>query len=428
MTTGMALRRINCTQCSAPLELHGGHKVERIVCSYCGSLLDNGEGYKVLERHYVEKGKRSFMPLQPGDEGTLKGVSFTVIGFITYRVELESWTEFCLFSPTHGYAWLSWENGHYVFMRRLRNLPAPSSSWWSFQPRQKIAQGATRFKFYEAYSAEITDIGGELPWHGKLGDRVNAADAVAPPRILSQEIEGQEIEYHAGEYLPPQEVAEAFDKPDIGERGLPRSVHPAQPYVVSPLDLYLQFSGRLFGVLAFLGLLFTLVFGSGDVLLQERFSWQVVKAGDKRVTRSFEVTQPGRLVEVSLGSSVNNAWLWLDLDVTRKGEEVFSLGKEISFYEGYDGGEHWSEGSQGATALFRVPKAGVYELNIKASEWGGRRYKSSIDVVIAQGILLNRWFLILTVLLVPFALWALARRMIFEYRRWAPVTQDEDDD
>ena len=125
---------------------------------------------------------------------------------------------------------------------------------------------------------------------------------------------------------------------------------------------------------------------------------------------------------------MNNAWLWLDLDVTRQGEHVFSLGKEVGYYQGVEDGEFWSEGSRGATALFRVPEAGTYELNLTASEWGGARYEGRIRVVIEQGILLTRWFLIAAIVLVPAALWLALRKAVFEYRRWAPVTADEDDD
>ncbi len=428
MSAQFQVRRINCTQCSAPLELHGGHKVERIVCSYCGSLLEGGEGHQVLKRHYVEQGKRSFLPLQPGDEGTIKGVNFIVIGFIGYESTEDSWTEFCLFSPTHGYAWLSWDGGHFVFIRRLRDLPVPSSSWRLFAPKRAIAQGARRFRFYEFYQAKVVDIGGELPWRGEIGDRVDCADAVDPPRILTQEIEGGEIEYHLGEYMPPAQIAKAFGKPAIDKARPPHSVHPAQPFVVSTFDRHVQLNGRIFGALALLGLLVTLLFGSGETLLKEHFSWEAVQSREGQLTQSFQVTKPNRLIEVSLDSSVSNAWLWLDLDVTRKGEDVFFLGKEISYYHGYEGGEHWTEGTQRASALFRVPKAGLYELNVKAAQWGGVQYKSPIRVEIEQGVLLKRWFLILTIVLAPFALWVTVRRFHFEYRRWAPVTSSEDDD
>ncbi len=75
-----------------------------------------------------------------------------------------------------------------------------------------------------------------------------------------------------------------------------------------------------------------------------------------------------------------------------------------------------------------MAEAGLYELNVKASKWGGVQYNSPIRVEIEQGVLLKRWFLILTIVLAPFALWVTVRRFHFEYRRWAPVTSSEDDD
>ena len=422
------VRRINCTQCAAPLELHGGHKVQGIVCSYCGSLLDAGEGHQVLKAHYVEQGKRAYLPLQTGDEGTLQDVDVTVIGFISYSAQESAWTEFCLFSPPHGYVWLSWEQNHFVFVRRLRDIPVPSSSWRIFNPRQKIHLGSTKFAFYEAYTAEVVDVGGELPWRGEIGERVDTADAVAPPRILSQESEEGEIAYYVGEYLSSNQVAEAFGKPAIERAGKHRTVHPAQPFVASAFERQVQLSGRVFTALAIVGLLYILISGSGEILLQKKLPWQEVQDQDGALTQSFKVTQPNRLVKVTLDGQVSNAWLWLDLDISRQGEDVGSFGKEISFYEGYEDGERWTEGSQRATAIFRVPGAGDYELNVKVSERGGAQYQGPIYVVVEQGILLKRWFLILAILLVPAAFWIPLRKAIFEHRRWSPVTSDEDDD
>ena len=126
------LRAINCTACGATLDVLGGHRVKSLVCGYCGSVMDSHAGYQVIQR-YRDSPDRPAAPLALGMEATLKGVPFTIIGMIEYVsrqsgpgwAETYDWISFQLYSPTHGYAWLTWNKGHYVFSYRTRDLPHP---------------------------------------------------------------------------------------------------------------------------------------------------------------------------------------------------------------------------------------------------------------------------------------------------------------
>ena len=427
-TTRPAVRSIECTQCGGALPLHGGHRVESVTCLWCGSVLDGQAGYAVLKAHAVDKGRRSYLPLQLGERGRLKGVDFTVIGFTTWRADGDSWIDFVLFSATHGYAWLSVGDGHWELTRRLRDVPSAQTDWRRLTLRAPIRLGRRRFRFYETYAATVTDFGGELTAQLDKGQRVIVSDAIDPPNTLTRTVEGDEVVYELAEYLTPEQVREAFRLPSTRQLPRPSGVHPSQPFNISPLGRAMQNNGLIFSGLAIALLLWSLISGSGQVLLREVLPGQALVQPDGVLTAPFTVTRPNRLLKLTFDSPISNGWMWLDFDIVRAetGEELLSLGKEISFYEGYEGGERWSEGSRRATALFKVPSSGSYRLQVSNSERGDNVRSPDVTVVVRQGVLLARWFIILLIATALAALYNLIRRGIFEGRRWAPVTSDDD--
>lgn len=408
--------------------MYGGHRVETVTCQWCGSVLDGQSGYRVLHAHAVAKGRRNYLPLQLGERGRLKGVEFTAIGFTTWRADEDSWIDFVLFSPTHGYAWLSVEDGHWVLTRRLRDIPSARGNWRRLKPKAPIGLGKRRFRFYETYAATVTDLGGELTARLEKGQRVTISDAIDPPNVLTRTIEGTEVVYEIGEYLTPDEVRGAFHLPSTRPLAKPSGVHPAQPYRIGPFGRALQRNGLIFSGIAIPLLLWSLISGSGETLLRETLPGQALAQPNGVLTQPFAVTRPNRLLKFSFDSPISNGWMWLDLDIVRAetGQELFNLGKEISFYEGYEGGERWTEGSTRATALFRVASGGNYQLRVSNSERGGNVGSPSVTIVVKQGVVLARWFIILVAITALAALSNMIRRKTFESRRWSPVTSDDD--
>jgi hypothetical protein len=418
------LTSIRCTACGAPLSLHGGgHKIQTLNCTYCGAVMDVKKEYAVLAQFRNQS--RPPCPLELGMQGTLKGVAFTVIGMIGYFAE-NTWTDLLLFSPTHGYAWLTYELGHFTFARRTR--ACLGSTLWTEAVKHTIPCGDKTFRLYERYEAEITYVAGELTWLAKVGDRNWQAEAIAPPYLLSAEKTDQERELYLCEYLPPEEVYQSFNL--AGQAREPRGIHPAQPYQGTHSRAVSRASWP-FAALALLVALFIWLFMDGRNVYYDSIPVGNVQA--EQQTREFTITQPGRLVALDLSTSLENAWLYFEINLMHNGEEVYSLGKEVSYYEGYEDGEHWSEGSRSATALFKVPEAGIYSLVIQAPE-GGTGDSSegppqgTVTLDIREGVVGSRYFFILSLLAGVAALWYPLQRWRFEQQRWLPVTGDSDDD
>ena len=400
----------------------GGHKVQSLTCGYCGSVLDANDEFKVVKT--FKDLKRPYCPVKIGMRGRIHGVDFIAIGVLQYRDnDLSTWVEVCLYSPTHGYAWLEYGHGHFVFSRRTRDLPEYDGVLHHKSPF--VANGYL-FKTHSIYDATVTFVEGELTYLAQVGDRARVIEGISPPIGFSIESKGNEQEFQLSEYLVPADAYSAFGL-DADEARARAQVHPLQPYEPTSLTSGLRLSGLLFTPVALALVLYTLMLGSGTALINQTFSAKEIYGKAGAVTHQFEITDAQRLISLDLYSSMNNAWGFFEVVVKKSGEEIFSMGKQISYYSGYSGGESWSEGSTDAHAYFKVPQAGTYTLEISGEggtgSTGRRPQARAISVQVREGVKVSRYYLALLVLsaLAWGAGWYSKRR--FEAARW-----DEDDD
>jgi hypothetical protein len=415
------LRSINCTQCGGSIALRGGHRVKSIVCEYCGSVLDAKHEYKVLRR-FVEA-QRPHSPLKLGMSGKIKGVEFTVIGIVQYRTpDLYTWIAAQLFSPTHGYAWLEYEGGHFTFSRRVRDRPLT-------QPSMKVksvfkARGRS-FKVYEHYSAKIIFVEGELTFIAEQGDQVTITEGIDPPFLFAVEKTASEEEYSLSEYLEPEEIDKAFGiKGKLTKRS---TVHAAQPYRSHPLVSGMSDASRYFAPITFVLAILIWALGSGTTILEERLHAKQFLDGAQ--THSFTVSNADSLLKMQLYSGLQNAWAWFDVTIIKDQQKVFSMAEEISYYSGYEGGEHWSEGSQSASAYFKVPEVGQYTLYVEGEggqgNSGQKAQEKALQIKIQEGIVVSRYFIILAVLFTILFGLKYIMKAKFEAKRWKVVTGDD---
>lgn len=417
------LKSLNCTNCGAPLSLNGGHKVQSLTCGYCGSVLDSNDEFKVV-RTYTDL-KRPYCPIKIGMRGTLLGVEFTAIGVVQYSDEdYSSWLEVALFSPTHGYVWLEYDHGHFVFSRRTRELPEHEGG---LHHKSTFMAAGYAFNTHSIYTATVTFVEGELTYLAQVGNRVRLIEGIAPPFGYTIEATGEEQEYQLSEYMQPSEVYEAF-KLDATEARERHHVHPLQPYEPSGFVSGLQLAGLIFAPIALLLVLYTVAMGNGTSLLKQSFTAQQIYSKSGVKTQAFQVTDTDNLLSLDLDSNLNNAWGFYDVVIKFGKQEIFSMGKQISYYSGSSGGEPWSEGSTNAEAYFKLPQTGNYTLEIRGEGGTGSRgtrpQARGMLVEVREGVKISRYYLILFVLCIG-AAWVvgwLAKRK-FEAARW-----DDDDD
>jgi len=204
---------IKCTNCAAPLDILGGGRVQTITCRYCHSVLDMNDHYKVLSQFNTVK--RPKLPFSIGMHGMIKGVAWTIIGLVQYKTDDPSdapWVELCLFSPTHGYAWLVKEGKHYYFTKRIRDFDL--FTWIDKKPKSLFYRKGHYLQKEPLYFSFIDYVEGELTWIAKKNDRFMVWDYSGVHfQALSIEENSGELEVYHSQRLKNETLFPAFGVP-----------------------------------------------------------------------------------------------------------------------------------------------------------------------------------------------------------------------
>ena len=249
---------------------------------------------------------------------------------------------------------------------------------------------------------------------------------INPPLLLSAEKNSDEAELYLSEYLSVADIKNAFQlKESLPE---PVNVHPAQPYDATATKAVSRV-GLIFAGIASIAVLIIWLWFAGKVIFQETLP---LGAKQAQQTHEFTITHPQHLVRLDMSTSINNAWLYAELTLQHNGKAIYTLGKEVSYYEGYEDGESWSEGSHFATALFKVPEAGRYTLTLATPEGGVGEDSANttlptgiMTLTLREGFMGKRYFLCLLLIAGMASLCYPVARWYFEYRRWQPQLEDE---
>jgi hypothetical protein len=420
-TSDSKIQSIKCISCNAPLKLYGGgHRIRTLNCEYCGASMDARREYKLLAK--FSEHDKPYSPLEIGMEGKINDIHFTIIGMIGYHSNYgDSWVDLFLYSPTHGYAWLTYNGGHFMFTRKVRDFPNIDLN--RLQLRSSFSVRDTQFKLFERYKSRVSYVAGELTWIAKPDDTILVTDSIAPPFLFSQEVRAEETEYYLSEYLDPSVIYNNFDTKFKTTR---HSIHPAQPFV-APIKEAISRVSRPFIIIAVLAIMLLFIVGRGNTVYDETIPASEYLQG--AVTHDFKITNTNHLVEFKLYSPLSNAWTWYDITLFKGQNEFLSFNKQLSFYSGYEGGESWSEGSQTVNARFKIKEPGNYSLRIEASDGGTGNSGTSIQkaplhLSIKEGVMGIRYFVILLIISFAGFLWLHISQYTFEAKRWS----DGDDD
>ncbi|KUF12462.1 DUF4178 domain-containing protein [Pseudoponticoccus marisrubri] len=382
------VRAINCPSCGAGQDVLGGGRVQTHVCPYCGGVLDAHEDFRLIAQ-YADM-ERPHSPLSLGDTGRIEGVSFTVIGKVgwveRYGGRTWHWLDHQIYSPTHGYAWITLEaSGHLTFTRRLRRQP---SLWYSARDvelaerRPRVWLGDRQYDYYESSLAEIDFVEGAFNWTPRLGDATSTVTFVGPDGMLA-------LNRGEGSAEREVELTRLLSDAEQGSFGIdhpaPRASHPLTapgPWANGP---FFKATAMAFLVLSVLLLLFTMMSGGPTLARTDRVSLDALP-----LTLEFETDASMNLISIDLQTDVTNGWAFFELELEdAEGETLFEGGREVSYYFGRDSEGTWTEGSRSGTLTFRSPAAQSYTLHVDMTEFGsgevGTRQTNSWISATARG-------------------------------------------
>ncbi|PYF06571.1 uncharacterized protein DUF4178 [Rhodobacter viridis] len=361
---------IRCPNCGAGLDILGGGRITTHICPYCSSALDATENYRLLETYTGMP--RAQSPLAIGMEATLDGVSWTIIGVLTQEerdgVEVWTWVDHLLYSPTHGYCWLTLEDRHLILTRRWRKGTSPQFIGAAAVERAEAPPTASadgeRFRYYETSTSRIVSIEGEFTWRPRPGDRETAVSLLGSSRMLSFVQTARETEVEMSRYPDQAAVWAAFG---ITDPPRPADLHPLQPRPDTAqggdIGTFVKWGSAVFAVLS-LALAVVFDLDGGHVVL------------DQIARTPFALPVPleatGRRTQLILRAEIEeNDWAQLEPALSDPEDQpVFETSREVGIYSGHDADGAWSEGSRFTAISFHPRVSGVYEIALDPPETG----------------------------------------------------------
>ena len=406
-------RRIKCASCEAPVSLYS-EQSQLVVCGFCGSQLElSGE-----ELHVLGKGSTNAqITLDLGVEFTWKAVKYKIIGRIVF---VDGWgdnsTDYLLFHPLQGSRWLSEYDGTYSISEVSRVMPVENPFGCTKGSALETHDGQ-KWRCLESGTMRITYVDGALPWVARIGDTHNYVE-FANKKDKTQIFEAQqsqtntsEMEFGIARSLNRGQVRKALGQ----DKGLSIAKEPAQSTGGSSLRSIV----RVVAVLSILFHAYRLIAASNDPITRMEFAAD--QLNQEMLSPSFDVTSIEKPVELICRSSVDNAWMALDIAIVEikgsasdyqsyeevlqqeaafsedlRSQVVFVTSTDISYYHGYEGGESWSEGSQEQHILVKFPKTGTYRIMAHAISGTGstaRQANHSVGIQVAQNVEMLRYYL-----------------------------------
>lgn len=418
--------QLSCPHCAGPLELRAPDKTERVTCPNCNSLLDVNQG----QLEYLKTlAPPSFQPLIPiGTTGQVPEGKMTVIGAMQRSVTIDGvqyfWSEYLLYQPQIGFRWLVHSDDHWNYVRAVPPGEVEEAA--------KFARySGKNYKIFQDAQARVESVLGEFYWKVEAGEQVRGIDYVAAPYMLSKELStiyisdpdnpekqrraAGEINWSLGTYVTVPQIEKAFSV-----SGLPRpsSIAPNQPY--KHWWVYKYWIAFIFLLLLVAMGTFVISGSSREVFSQSVTFPALPNADGTQVFFSEPFELAGRRnIRIVGESPVQNSWVYLEGDLINDETGVVqSFPIEISYYQGVEDGESWSEGGQRDSAYTSSMPAGRYVLRLEG-QWERWQQPAAVSIKIEQNVThgINLLLALIVLSIGPIAMGIY--HIGFERRRWS---------
>ncbi len=396
-----------CPACGGTVTIKAVGITTSAICMYCSSVIDvANENYQIIKKAN-EKMRKTLLEL--GVRGRLFGVDWEVIGYTDKKDGSYHWDEYLLYNPYYGFRFLVQNQGHWNFIKVLKkDIPDIGDA-------NEVWVNGKKYQLFLKGEAVVDYVKGEFHWRVKKGERVDAADYVAPPSLLSMEKNAEEIIVSLGEYLKPQEVASTFKLKEMPDRTGVASNQPA-PYQGAFLKLWI-----VAGVfIAFATMVQNMTVKASDNADVYSSQFQVDSTDrDKTLsTPSFFIPKKNNVL-IQSGSNLDNDWLELHLSlVNEETNKEYAIVQAMEYYHGQDIDGPWAEGKQYTETYISSVPSGNYRLLIDAdsgTSFRGINFALRIMRDVPSG--LNYWITVLMILVYPGLV--MLRRWSFENKRWS---------
>lgn len=412
--TGAAL---SCPNCGGPLSLTAPDRAERVTCPHCRSLLDVNDGnLKYLHALAPPANAPSFV-LAIGTSGVFgDGKQYKIIGAMARSVTFDGvkyyWHEYLLYNPGVGFRWLVHSDNHWNFVKAINASDVEQPSY--ITPGATAKYDGKAFKVFQDAIATVEYVEGEFYWRVEQGEAVRTIDYVAAPRMLSQEVTQNEINWSVGEYMTNAEVEKILGVTDLPK---PWGVAPDQPFTGS--FYYTWGALPLIGLIGLALLLLPLTGLTSTVLNQQILLPPLTASGQPQTmfSQKFDI-KANKNIRITASAPVNNSWADIDVDlVNEQSQDVESVNIPVEFYSGSDSDGAWSEGGQSSDATISSLPAGAYTLRVEGT-WEQWQNQMPVQVKVEQSVNRGVNFICAFISLILVPLFGIFRKFTFETARW----------
>jgi len=342
---------INCSKCGTSTSIENTVEVHYFGCSSCKSVFK----FRNNEMIFIEKFQyNSIVPLlNIGQKGTIENVEYEIIGIIIKRVyQTFYWREYTLKAKDDTYCYLSESDGHWIL---LKEVPEQYDMSRRFK---KLTHDEISFDLYEYTDAKIVGAYGFFD-SSNLNTTVKVSEYINPPLVISIEKTGTEQTTYFGKHFSKSEVQKAF-----GNLPLPPK---SGVGLVQPFLFNISNTAIIFCCVAILILVTQILVNqnrSETHILSKSFAFSEYD-NKEFVSESFTLEGGSAPMTISISSDVNNSWANAQVAlVNEKTNEEEYANKDLEYYYGYEGGESWTEGSQGEKFNICGVAEGKYHLVI----------------------------------------------------------------
>ncbi len=424
------VKSLSCPNCGGAIEIRALEHTQSVVCVQCLSILDAKDpNLRVLQDFSKRERVQPRIPL--GTRGKLHGDVYEVIGFQDRTIYVENdaftWSEYLLFNPFKGFRYITEYQGHWNDVKTVRSVPEMTHS--GSKPAARLL-GET-YTHFQTATAETTFVMGEFPWQVRVGDRVEASDFIAPPRILSREKSGAETTWSLGEYTTGARIWEIFQLP--GSPPPPIGIFANQP---SPYKGRIAGMWQTFLALACVALLMAVGLfwlTRREEVFRRSYSLSSMASATPFTTDVFELKGRASNVELEVRTDLSNNWAFFHFALINEATgEARDFGREVSYYFGRDSDGSWSEGRPGDRVLIPTVPAGRYYLLVDPEAAPGVR-SLNYELRLTRDVPTWSLFGVAAGLLLLPPLLASLRAFGFEQARWresdyAPAASDDDEE
>ncbi len=416
-----SVKTLSCTHCGAAISVKYPGSTMTVVCNSCHSVIDvTDENYRIL--YQFSKSTQVCKPrIQLGTRGKLKGEQWEVTGYIVRqdRASCVTWDEYLLFNPYHGYRWLTENNGHWNFVKTIKENPAIDCAWSS---RRHAELDGKKYKLFYDGTAIMLFVLGEFYWRIEAEQKVEMEDYICPPEMLSSERDDKEVVWSLSEYIASNEVAEAFK---LRTDELPQQQGIAANQL-SPWSARWEKISRLW--IVFFALLTAIEIGfcvtaANKSVFKEGYPYIPNSKSTQTLTTSvFNLEKSSANLSVKFDvPDVSNSWFYSSGElVNNKTGEVYPFERTVEYYFGVDGGESWSEGSTVNQILFSSVPGGDYYLNLDFESGSFKDLASRTFFVMVRRDVpdyANYFWCLFFVSIIPVFTWIRSRS--YEVQRWS---------